>query len=201
MRPTDASLDAVARNTGFSALVCTSLGLLLLEACFVQAAAKPSTHVIIAVVGATLAALMYRRIAIYLGMGPGHSLPQQGGIDAALLRLSQLGSAVLLMIVGYVGAKVFATGSATTSGLFTLCLLFFPWSRVAFCRMHLPASWLMIILGMVAGLLTAARLPHPLVLGVAIWMLWISAASAWMRFIFIRRNKECNVQAGKAGSV
>jgi hypothetical protein len=189
MKTKDASLYISAWNTGFSTLVCTTLGLLLLEACFLRIGAKPTAHIFTVLVGTTFTTLIYRRIAGYRPTGQQRLRWTETGGYQRLISTSHLMSAALFIGVGYLGPTVFALGWVTPSALYIICLFLFPWSSMRFFRRSLPASWAMVSFGAIAGLLTERQNLQPLLLGMSIWMLWLSATFAWLRLIFIKHGK------------
>jgi hypothetical protein len=189
MKTEGSTFDKTMRNAGFSVLMCTTIGFLVLEKCLIRLDAGPVAHITGMVIGTTLVILIYRGIGSYWFI-PATCPPLFNRTEnASLFSASHLTSALLLIIIGYLGAKALGSGWATASGLYVIFLLLFPWSKVALCRRSLAASWSLISLSVIAGLLTAGRQPHPLLLMSAVWMLWLAAAWTWLRLILLRKRK------------
>jgi hypothetical protein len=189
MKTEGSTFDKTIRNAGFSVLMCTTVGFLVLEKCLIRLGASPVAHITGMVIGTTLVILIYRGIGSYWLIPATYPPLCNRTENASLLSNSHLTSALLLISIGYFGAKTLSSGWATASGLYVIFLLLFPWSRVALCRRSLAASWSLISLSVIAGLLTAGRQPHPLLLSIGAWMLWFAAAGTWLRLILLKKRK------------
>lgn len=177
------------RNVGFSALVCISFGLILLSGSLFLVRAKPAAFVTSGLVGATAIVLMSRRIARYwradVALEHGVSEDAIGKLRSPSFLLALL----FLAGTGYIGAIAAGTGWATPFIPYVMFLFLFPWSRIAFCRTSPATALSRLCAGLIAGLVTAERLPHPLLGGVTVWMLWTTAVLAWLRLILSDRQR------------
>jgi hypothetical protein len=189
MKTEGSTFDKTMRNAGFSALVCTTFGFLMLETCLIRLAARPVVHLTGMVIGTTLVVLIYRGMIGYWRVLAASTLETNRAEDESLFSTSHLTSALLLVGIGYLGAKTLGSGWATASGLYVIFLLLFPWSKVPLCRRSVAASWSVISLAVIAALLTAGQQPHPLLLSIVVWILWIAAAWTWLRLILLRKRK------------
>lgn len=186
---TDGSLTIQARNIGFSGFQCTTLGFFLLENCLIQLCAKPLAHITSVVVATAIVSFIYRHIKAYVSKPTtcvGESSQERGNRP---WNLSNLISAVLLISIGYMGALAVESQWTTPSALYAICLFVFPWSKVALCRRNLPASWLVMNIGTACGFIAEAPLPNPIFLGISVWLFWMAALGAWIRLIFLKREK------------
>lgn len=177
------------RSVGFSALLCISFGLILLFCCLFLARAKPAAFFASGIVGVTAIVLMYRRIAKHWRAGIALERGVSEGTAGNLRRPSFLLAILFLAGTGYVGAQAAGTGWATPFIPYLMFLFLFPWSRIPLCRTSLATSLAMPCAGLIAGLVTTARLPHPLALAITVWMLWTAAVFAWLRLILIDRQQ------------
>ncbi|WP_281908300.1 hypothetical protein [Massilia varians] len=177
------------RNAGFSALLCISFGFILLLSSLFLVRAKPAALIVSGLVGAAAMMLMNRRIANY--WRGGIALEHQGPEDAVgkLLSPSFLLALLFLASTGYIGAIAAGTGWATPLFPYVMFLFLFPWSQLALCRTSPATSLSVLCAGLIAGLVTMDWPPHPLVIGVAVWMFWTSAVLAWLRLILIDRQQ------------
>lgn len=189
MNEMNLKLEASIRNSGFSAFLCSALGFVLLETWIIQIGGKPIVHTMIVSIGAILACIIYRTIV------PSYAAAAMSSNEAVRDKLGKLrGSAslacaALLVLFGYAGAMALLSGWMTNFAVFAGCAYLFPWSKIALCRTHLRISAALVTIAMALGLLVADPLPHPLLLPVAIWMLWMTAVWAWLMNIFYRHRK------------
>lgn len=191
---TEGSLKIQARNIGFSGFQCITLGFLLLETCLIQLGAKPIAHLTSAVAAAAIASFIYRRIRAYEPKSTTYAAVANQEKGSRILNVSDLLSALLLISVGYIGAFVIGSQWSTPSALYAICLFLFPWSKIPLCRKNVPASWLVMNVGVASGFVTEGALPHPLFLGISAWVFWIAATGAWFRLIFLGREKSHTAQ-------
>lgn len=179
--------DLQIRSVGFSALLCISSGLILLLATLLLVRAKPAAFIASGLVGATALVLMYRRNAKHWRAALERGVREDAGRKlrsrSVFLALSFLAS------TGYVGAIAAGTGWATPFLPYMMFLSLFPWSRIALCRTSPATSLQVLCAGLIAGLVTTERLPHPLFTVVTVWMLWTAAVLAWLRLILIERQQ------------
>lgn len=188
------SLKIQARNIGFSGIQCTTLGLFLLEACLAQLGARPVAHLASVVVGTAIMSSFYRHIKAYEPKPMTYIAAANQEKGSRLLNISDLLSALFLISFGYMGALIAGGQWATPSALYAICLFLFPWSKIALCRKHLPASWLVMNVGVASGSIAEGLLPHPIALGISAWVFWTAATGAWFRLIFLKREKSSAIQ-------
>jgi hypothetical protein len=175
-------LDRSIRNSGFGALLCFSLGLVLLEAWLIRLDARPGAHLLTAG-GAVVAALAYRALAGRYRAARQRSFDHIGdgrGIRPGALALALPGVA-LLIAFGYAGALALASGVVTLFGAFAIVACSFPWSRVGLCRTRILLPSALVIGTALLALPRLDQLPHPLLLPLSVWMLWLTASGAWIR--------------------
>lgn len=177
------------RNAGFSALLCISFGLILLVGSLLLVRAKPAAFIASGLVGATAILLMNRRIANHWRAGIALERGVRKDTVGKLRSPSFLLALLFLASTGYIGAIAAGTGWATPFVPYVMFLFLFPWSRIALCRTSPATSLSVLCAGLIAGLVTTERLPHPLLTGVTVWMLWTAAVLAWLRLILIDRQQ------------
>ena len=189
MEKKEVMLETTIRDSGFSALLCCTLGFILLEIWIVRLGARPIGHILTLSIGTALAALAYRAIVpSYMAA----ALPAGSEVkpdNDKLPSLANLAGAALLVMFGYTGALALANGWMTLFAAFAGSACLFPWSRVGLCRTRILVPASLFVLATVCGMLAADQLPHPLLFPVAVWMLWVAAAGAWLRNIVYRRRK------------
>lgn len=173
MNDRSAMLEASIRNSGFSALLCSTLGFALLEACLIRLGAKPIAHLIVVSVGLTLASLACRIVLP----------PQPASPD------SRWWNAAVLAVFGGVGAVAFTSDSITLFGAFTASACLLPWSKIALCRTRVLLPLLLVSTAMFVGLSTADQLPRTPSFLIAVWMLGLAAVVSWLSNIFYRKRR------------
>lgn len=189
MKEINAKLEMSIRNSAFSALLCSALGFILLEAWTLHLGGKPVAHVIIGSVGAIVASVIYRAISSRPAAAP---LQRSAAVRVDFGRLpgiAHIASTALLVLFGYAGAVALSRGSMTGFAVFVTCASAFPWSTLALCRTWILIPAALVSVALILGLSTAEQLPHPLLFPMAVWMLWTGAISAWLMNIFFRQRK------------
>lgn len=189
MSETNVKLETSIRNSGFSTLLCSALGFVLLEAGTVRLGGKPIAHAIIVSIGAILACIIYRAIVPYYATAAMQSNKAVRDKHGKLPSSTNLICAALLVMFGYAGAMALSSGLMTIFAVFAGFAYIFPWSKIALCRTHIRISVALVTLAMGLGLLVADHLPHPLLFLVAVWMLWMAAVWAWLMNIFYRQRE------------
>lgn len=165
--------EASIRNSGFSALLCSTLGFVLLEACLIRLGAKPIAHVIVVSLGVMLASLACRIL-----------LPRQPASPDC-----RWWNVALLVVFGDVGAVAFSSGSITLFGAFTASAYLIPWSKIALCRTSALVPVALVSTVMIAGLSRADQLPRTQSFLIAAWMLGLAAVVSWLSNIFYRKQR------------
>jgi hypothetical protein len=150
-----------ATNGLFGAFILAAFGAGLLHAWAVQARAEALIHVLIAIPGAALCAIVLYRYSRHwpARLAPLYKKRRRGmrSLDAA----SALGSGMLLL-TGIGLAFVIAAGSAVLLVLAALGLALLPWTRIAVCRNHFFVSAALVGTGAVLWLtLSAGPIPQP----------------------------------------
>jgi len=175
-------------NTGFSALLCTALGFLLLETCIVQLKGKPLVHVIGTLMAIGLGAGILLRIAPYR---PTSFLPtgMLGQRTAPPSGIAMMSSGLLLAATGYAGAVVPGSGWATDSVIFAACVYLVPWSRIPLCRRGFAVPLCIVMLAALAVLVARGPLPHPVSLLISAWLLWVTAIFTWAMLFIVRQRQ------------
>lgn len=182
-------------NIGFSALVCISFGMILLIGILFIAESNPFSSLTCAAVGATAIVLMYRRIAVHWRMVSAHERAVLVEVIGESGYPPHLRASLFLAGLGYLGAIAAGSGWITVFIPYVLLTFLFPWSRIALCRRSLAAPVSLLCAGMTVGLAVTDRLPHPLVLGAIVWMLWTSAVFAWLRLVLLDRYEPVSTQS------
>lgn len=179
--------------------MCIAFGLILMTGILFFAGSKPFSCFACGVIGAASIVLMYRRIAVHrraVSVRERAVLVRAIGISGYL---ADLGASLLLAALGYLGAVAAASGWIVAFTPYLLLTFFFPWSRIGLCRRSLTQPLSLLCAGMIVGLAVTDRLPHPIVVGVVVWMLWMSAVLAWLRLVLIDRYKPGSTDsAGRA---
>lgn len=174
---------ASIRDSGFGAWLCFLLGLVLLESWFIRMEARATVHLVTAPSGSAIAALAYRaltrRYRAAAGDAPASGRGGRGWAPAGL---------ALLLAFGYGGALALRSGMVTLFGAFAVLACTLPWSRIKLCRRHILLPTALVIGSLVLALPRLDRLPHPLLLPLSVWMLWLAAVSAWLRNLYYRRR-------------
>lgn len=174
-------------NIGFSALACISFGMILLSGILFTAESNPFSYFTCAAVGATAMVLMYRRIAVHWRAVSAHERAVLVDVVGKSGYSRHLRASLFLAALGYLGAVAAGSGWIAVFIPYVLLTFLFPWSRIALCRRSLGAPLTLLCAGMTVGLAVADRLPHSLVLGAIVWMLWTSAVFAWLRLVLLDR--------------
>jgi hypothetical protein len=132
METKDRALSIRAWNIGFSGLLCTGLGFLLLEKCSIEMGARPIVHITSTVVCALIAGATFRGAALQRpAASPAvENGPQKRGLPASA---GNIVSAMLLACIGYAGAVALKGGWATNAAVLAVCLHLIPWSRIPLC--------------------------------------------------------------------
>jgi len=181
MQDEHARLAASIRDSGFSALLCVTLGCVLLEAWFVALGARPLGHVVLVSVASILAGSAWRFLVLpHARAGVRPSGPPK--------RAARLVGAILLAGFGYAGALAFLSGSMSLFASFPACAFLLPWSRSTLCREHIALPLGCVAGACFAGLVTAPHLPPSWQFPVAVWMCWLAAALAWVAQLCYRRR-------------
>lgn len=182
MNDTSAMREASIRNSGCSALLCSTLGFVLLEVWLIRLGAKPIAHVIVVSLGALLASLTCRTL-----------LPRQPasvpGEDDRIRPHNRWWNGAVLVVLGYAGAAAFSSDSTTLFGAFTACACLFPWSKIALCRRRVLVPLVLVSTAMCVGLSTAERLPRTPFYLIAVWMLGLAAVISWLSNIYYRKQR------------
>lgn len=176
-------------NVGFSALLCILFGLILVLGSLSLVQAKPIAFLASGLVGAITTVLIYRRIAGHWQAGVAFECGIRKDAVGKLRRPSFLLALLFLGSTGYIGAIVAGTGWATPVILYALFLFLFPWYRVAICKTSPALSLSVLSAGLITGLVTTDWLPHLLLIGVTVWILWTAALLAWLTLIFLDRQQ------------
>ncbi len=169
-------------GAGFSGLLCISSGLVLLMDCLVVAGAEPAAFLFSGAVGAAAIVLMVRRAGSYKH----EACELTSGASGNLLLLAV---SICMAGAGFVGARLAGIGWATPCIPYVMFLCFFPWSRVGSCHRSPATCVSMLCAGMVAGLVTTDRMPHPVSTAMIVWMLWTGAVFAWLRLVLMDRQQ------------
>ena len=172
MNDQHATREASIRNSGFSALLCSTLGVVLLEAWVIRLGAKPIAHVIVVSLGVMFAGLACRTL-----------LPRQPASPD-----SRWWNAAILVVFGYAGAAAFSSDSMTLFGAFTAGACLLPWSKIALCRTSALLPLVLVSTAMAVGLSMADQSPGTPSFLIAVWMLGLAAVVSWLSNIFCRKQ-------------
>jgi hypothetical protein len=189
MKNGNVTREASTLNAGFTAFLCAALGSLLLEFCIFQLRGKPAAYATSTLIGMAFSCVTWHRAAPSWAIAAKYSRGTANQQDSRPLRTANLISGLLLAGIGYLGACALVSGWVTPFSAFAICLYLFPWSRIPLCRSGPLVPCAMIAVGAVAHLSGAARLPHPIMLLAAVWMLWVAAGFSWLRLIFLKQKK------------
>ncbi|MFC0254029.1 hypothetical protein [Massilia consociata] len=195
-----AMLESSVRNSGFSTLLCSTLGFVLLEGWAIRNNAKPFTHAVIVALGSILAAIIYRVL-----LSPEATARTRMAVFSHSSRGSwnhfNPASIVLLLTFGYAGAAALSSGSFLLVAAFTACASLFPWSRIPLCRTCILSPLALMTIATFLGILLTDQVPHLIYFLVAVWMLWIAAACSWLQSILRRRRRpESSVPVDQRGA-
>ena len=172
-------LDRSIRDCGFGALLCYSFGLVLLEAWLIRLEAKPFAHLLTAC-GALVA------VIAYWGLLRRYRAASQRAFAASGDSTLAFGGVALLAGFGYAGALALASGVITLFAAFAVAACSLPWSRIPLCRTHILPPCALVIGTALLALPRLDQLPHPLLLPLAIWILWLASCGAWLRNVFCK---------------
>lgn len=181
-------LETSIRNSGFSALLCSTLGFAMLEAWILRLGIRPTVHMVAISVGAVFATVIYRTVlpscqtkekcaSQQTQFSPIRPTSADGAVCAALL-----------VAFGYSSAVILSRGSMLIFAGFAACASLFPWSAFALCRTRISVSLTLVSLAAVIGMLMLDVLSAPFLPPLAVWMLWMAAVGAWVRNIILRRR-------------
>jgi hypothetical protein len=189
MQSNGATIDARIRNAGYTALVCTVTGYLLIEAFISRQEARPSAYMISTGIGMAAFALVWR-VAEFHRFA--HATGDSRNPSRELRRLGATGfllSSFVLAGIGYLGVDVLGGGWASSISLFAVCIYLFPWSWVPLYRTGILIPSSLIIAGAVARLCRGLQLPHPIILAFASWVFWAIATASLLRLVTLKKRK------------
>jgi hypothetical protein len=197
METKDRALSIRAWNIGFSGLLCTGLGFLLLEKCSIEMGARPIVQITSTVVCALIAGATFRGAALQRPAASPtvENGPQKRGLPASA---GNIVSAMLLACIGYAGAVALKGGWATNAAVLAVCLHLIPWSRIPLCSAGFLVPWGILMLSAAATMVTWGTLLAPLSLVAGAWFLWMASLCAWMMLIFLRKQRLKVLQSAPA---
>jgi hypothetical protein len=142
--------DTCATNGLFAAFIMAGLGSGLSHAWAVQARASGATHLLIAIPGAAICAIVLYRYARHwpARVTPLYQKRRRGLLPGA----ATAAGGALLFVAGLGMALVVAAGSAALLVLAALGLGILPWTRIAVCRDHFFVSAAIVGAGVARGL-------------------------------------------------
>ncbi|MFL6671780.1 MAG: hypothetical protein ACJ8LG_00645 [Massilia sp.] len=190
MANTPAAAGATVFSCSFSGSILLISGLVLVETWSVGIRAGAGAHVFIALVGLFLGAAAfssYRRSAgIVTQSEPGRN----GTASTPGITVIETAWCILFCALGNVLIQLLIREWRTTFLVFVAGLAFVPWSKVVFCRRHFVVACAMFVAGGICGLVLLGVPADPIILPVATWILWISAAITLLRGALVKTNAE-----------
>jgi hypothetical protein len=161
-------------NFAFSAFIFSTFGWALLEMQLIRNEARPTAHLLVALIALALVGVSFRRCRLWW---PGLNHAGDDGAKPFADRYAprDLYPCLALLTAGAVLAFFVSAGSVFLLVLMASAIGVVPWARIGFCRKHFFLSWGLLAAGGALVLLAGPRSASPFPYLFGAWVLWFVA--------------------------